>query len=218
MGINKFKGIILDFDGTLADSEPFYFRANRNAFREFGHEINEKEYYHHWSLLGEGSKGEVLRHNLKNVDLERLRNQSRRNYRNFVETENIPLFPGAAKLLLELPKHGYKVVIASNTLRELILPILNNAGFETIPVPVIGGDGLPSKPAPDIFLRACEFLNIAPKNCIVLEDTDKGVRAARAADIPFGVIFSVHYPEYCPDDAIRKFRDLHAFYKFLVER
>ena len=212
----KFKGIILDFDGTLADSEPFYFRANRDAFRLFNHEIDPAEYYRHWSLLGEGSQGEVERHGLGNIVIEQVRKMSRRNYRKMVETETINLFPGAVEVLTRLPDIGFNVVIASNTARDLILRILQNAGFTNIPVPIIGGDGLNPKPAPDIFLRALDVLKMNPDECLILEDTDKGVRAARAAGVPFGVIHSSLYPYFTPDDAVAKFVDLQAFIDFLV--
>lgn len=210
------KGIILDFDGTLADSEPTYYRANRDAFRLYGHEIDAAEYYHHWSLLGEGSIGEVERHGLVGIDLEQVRKVSRQNYLNLVQTEGIRLFDGVKLLLEDLAAHGYSVVIASNTRKDIILHILTDAGYTTIPVPVIGGDGLSPKPAPDIFLKACDFLQLEPQQCMVLEDTDKGVRAARSAGIPFGVIHSPLYPDFNPSDAVQKFQTLQAFYDFLT--
>ncbi|HPQ40041.1 MAG TPA: HAD family phosphatase [bacterium] len=211
-----YQGIILDFDGTLADSEPLYYEANRRAFLEFGHDIDEMEYYHHWSLLGEGSAGEIRRHGLTSVNPRRVRELSRRFYRELVARKPVPLLPGARELLVRLPASGLRPVIASNTDRALIESILDGNGLTGLPVPIIGGDGLPPKPAPDIFLRARAFLDLPEDRCIILEDTDKGVRAARAAGIPFAVIHSPLYPEYAPGDAIAKFPDLYAFTDFLL--
>lgn len=210
-----YQGIILDFDGTLADSEPLYYQANRRAFLEFGHAIDETEYYHHWSLLGEGSAGEIERHGLTAVDGDGVRSLSRKFYREQVNTCTVPLFPGAREVLTQLPANGFQTVIASNTDRVIIEKILEQNGFREIPVPVIGGDGLAPKPAPDIFLRAQSALKLPKSNCLILEDTDKGVRAARRAGIPFAVIHSRLYPDYSPGDAVAKFPDLHAFLTFL---
>ena len=210
-----FKGIILDFDGTLVDSEPFYFRANRDAFAAFGHKLNEQEYYHYWSLMGAGVHGEIKRHGLKGIDTDRLRTIGRKNYHHIVETEAIPLLPGARELLIDLPALGFHVIIASNTSEGLIRCILSRAGFQTDSVPIVGGDVFRPKPDPDLFLAAAQQTGLDKSQCLILEDTDKGVRAARAARIPFAVIHSPLYPDYFPEDAIAKFTDLNSFYRFL---
>ena len=212
----KLRGIILDFDGTLVDSEPWYFRANRDAFAAFGHKLDEQEYYHHWSLMGAGIHGEIERHGLEGIDTDRVRAVSRENYRHIVETETIPLMPYARELLTNLPALGFRVIIASNTSEDLIRSILSGAGFNAIPVPIVGGDAFRPKPDPAIFLAAAQQTGLDKRQCLILEDTDKGVRAARAAGIPFAVIHCPLYSEYSPEDAIAKFADLESFYRFLT--
>lgn len=214
--LKRYKGIIFDFDGTLVDSEPLYFRANQAAFQHYGHRIDEQEYYHHWSLLGAGIQGEINRHSLEGIDIDCVRAESRCIYRQLIESESAPLFPYAKEILTQLPALGFKTVIASNTSKDLILTILSRAGFPEPPVPIIGGDGLRPKPAPDIFVAACKQLQLAERHCLVLEDTDKGVRAARAAGVPFAVIRSAHYPDYSPVDAVGKFENLKSFFDFLA--
>lgn len=212
-----FKGIILDFDGTLVDTEPLYFRANREAFAHFGHTIDENEYYHYWSLMGSGIRGEIERYGLGEIDIEQLKSISRNCYKLLIESEPIALFPYARELLIALPKAGFQVLIASNTPQDLIQRILARAGFQAPPVPILGGDSFRSKPAPDIFLAAVDQTGLDKSHCLILEDTDKGVRAARAAGIPFAIIHSSLYPEYHPDDAVAKFPDLNEFFKFVTK-
>lgn len=211
-----YKGIILDFDGTLVDSEPFYFRANRDAFAVFGHTISEQEYYHHWSLMGFGIAGEIGRYKLEGIDRDLVRTLSRENYRRIVETEPIPLLPYARELLSRLPAIGFPAIIASNTPLDIIRCILKRAGFTYDPVPIIGGEGLRPKPEPDIFNAAVDRMGLEKKRCLVLEDTDKGVRAARAAGIPFAVVHCPLYPMFHPEDAVAKFDNLESFFRFLT--
>ncbi|MBN1297239.1 HAD family phosphatase [bacterium] len=209
-------GLILDFDGTLADSEPAYYQANRNAFRAFGHEIDEAEYYIHWSLHGEGAAGEIARYGLDIGDVCAVQTLSRKIYQEIVKKDGIRLLPFARELLERIPLIGCRTVIASNTSRDLIETILHDNGVNPIPVAIIGGDGIRPKPDPDIFIRAREHLALPASECLILEDTDKGVRAARASGIPFAVIHYRHYPDFHPPDAVAKFRDLLDFFSFIT--
>ncbi len=212
----RYCGVIFDFDGTLADTEPLYYRANRDAFKQFGHLINEDEYYHCWSLMGYGSKGEIERYSLHHIDPDKVKTLARDNYRRLVQEETPPLMPYAKEILTNLCQTGFKVVIASNTRRDLISHILRNTEFNDSRVHIIGGDMYAPKPAPDIFLAAVDYLGIDKRQCLILEDTDKGVRAARAAGIDFAVIHSPLYADFHPDDAIGKFSSLKSFYAFLT--
>ena len=51
------------------------------------------------------------------------------------------------------------------------------------------------KPAPDIFLLACEKVQILPERCLVLEDSVPGAKAAKAAGIPYIIVPDINYPE-----------------------
>lgn len=218
MHTHSYKGIIFDFDGTLADTEPLYYKANYDAFKLFGHHIDEHEYYHYWSLLGQGLQGEIDRYGLDSIDTGTVKSIAVDNYRRIVQSHPVLLFPHAKDLLTMLPAKGFRLVIASNTSQDLINRILTRSGIQTTTVHVVGGDTFKPKPAPDIFLAALHLLGVDRDRCLILEDTDKGVRAARAAGIPFAVVHSRLYPEYNPGDAVGKFPDLLAFYRFLTEK
>jgi len=77
MDLSTLNGILLDFDGTLVDSEPIHFKANAHAFKEAGHQIDESEYYLHWSLMGAGAAGEIQRYGLKGLDAEKLKKKGK---------------------------------------------------------------------------------------------------------------------------------------------
>ncbi len=213
------QGILLDFDGTLVDSEPLYYQANREAFRLYGHDILEEEYYYHWSLLGESAQGEVHRYQLTGVDLNRVKKVANDNFRQLIDEHPIPLLPGARSILIELPKRGYPTVIASNTPADHIQRILSRVGLTDIPVPIIGTEpGLRPKPFPDIFLKAVNWLGVKPAECLVIEDTVKGLRAAKSAGIPCIIVRYSRYPEISWEGAEAVISNLNELLTLLPDR
>jgi len=178
------QALIFDFDGVLCDSEPFWRDTYNEALRPYGIEVPEAEYFEFWSSKGDGLEGHIRRHGLRGLDCEAIEAAQRRAYRAACAAAAVPLFPEAPELLRRLtaPAAGRPLVIASNTDRALVEHLLRTGGA---PVPpVIGGDGLKPKPAPDIFLQAARHLGLAPGATLVVEDTEKGIRAARAGGFP----------------------------------
>lgn len=203
MELNNVRGVLLDFDGTLVDSEPIHFKANSRVFLEEGHVIDEEEYYRHWSLLGEGPVGEIARHGLKLTDIDDLRSRSRTIFMELLESEPVRLLPGAREVLEQLPGKGYQTVIASNTPEDLIHRMLSRAGIDSCPVPVIGArPGLRGKPHPDIFLAALDTLGLERTQCVIVEDTVKGLKSALAAEIPCLMVKYSHYPPFDTTGAV----------------
>jgi HAD superfamily hydrolase (TIGR01509 family) len=179
------KAVILDFDGLLADSEPFHYKAYNKVFKRYGHTLDKKEYWIEWTSKGKGIAGEIERHNLKlDVDQVELRKQKFEVYTQFCESGEIKLFPGAIDLVKKLASN-HKLAIASGSWATDIRHILRNAGaLELFPV-ILGKESAKrEKPFPDIFLNAAEKLGCSPAECFVLEDALKGLNAANEADIP----------------------------------
>ena len=179
------KAAILDFDGLLADSEPFHYKAYNEVFERYGHTLDKKEYWMEWTSKGKGIAGEIERHNLKlDVDPVELRKQKFEVYTQFCESGEIKLFPDAIDLVKKLASN-HKLAIASGSWATDIRHILRNAGaLELFPV-ILGKESAKrEKPFPDIFLNAAEKLGCSPVECFVLEDALKGLNAANDADIP----------------------------------
>jgi HAD superfamily hydrolase (TIGR01509 family) len=179
------KAAILDFDGLLADSEPFHYKAYNEVFERYGHTLDKKEYWMEWTSKGKGIAGEIERHNLKlDVDLVELRKQKFKVYTRFCESGEIKLFPDAIDLVKKLASN-HKLAIASGSWATDIRHILRNAGaLELFPI-ILGKESAKrEKPFPDIFLNAAEKLSCSPVECFVLEDALKGLNAANEAGIP----------------------------------
>ena len=183
------KAAILDFDGLLADSEPFHYKAYNEVFERYGHTLNKKEYWVEWTSKGKGIAGEIERHKLKlDVDPIEMRKQKFEVYTRFCESGEIKLFPDSITLIQQLSLQ-HKLAIASGSWATDIQHILRNAGaLDMVPV-ILGKESAKrEKPFPDIFLNAAKKLGCLPVECFVLEDALKGLNAANEVGMPCIII------------------------------
>jgi HAD superfamily hydrolase (TIGR01509 family) len=171
--------LLFDFDGVLADSEPIHRLAYNTVLAAWGHHVDADDYWLHWTSRGSGIEGEIERKGLGHIDPDDVKREKRGLFADYCAAGRIPLFPETPELLLRLIESStWDVVIASNTPSSLVNQILTLGGA-SVPVTIVGGEDLPPKPAPDIFLRAAEVMGVSPSESLVVEDAEKGTLAAR---------------------------------------
>ena len=94
----------------------------------------------------------------------------------------LPTKPGIRELLSYLQEQDIKVGLASSTAQHLVRDEIGTAGLLPYFQTLVCGDMVEhSKPAPDIFLKACEILNADPRRSIAIEDSFNGIRSAHCA-------------------------------------
>ena len=94
----------------------------------------------------------------------------------------LPMKPYIRELLEYLSEKSIRIGLASSTRRQVVEAQLRDAGILPYFDKLVCGDMVSrSKPAPDIFQRACEELSVAPENAIAIEDSYNGIRSAHAA-------------------------------------
>ena len=180
--MDRCEGVILDFDGLIADSEPFHYRAYNEVFERYGHSIDPEEYWVEFTSKGKGIHGEIERYNLKlDVTPEEMRQQKFELYSRFCQNGDIKLFPEARQFIQSL-QGKFKVAIASGSWAHDIRAILKNENAASLVETILGKKPpRPEKPAPDIFLDAARELGLPPERCMVVEDALKGLTAAHDA-------------------------------------
>jgi HAD superfamily hydrolase (TIGR01509 family) len=120
------------------------------------------------------------------------------------EREGMPMKAGVVSLLDYLREKCFTIALASSTLTETVRKQLGAAGLLGYFQAVIGGDMVKmSKPAPDIFLAACERVGAAPAETYIIEDSYNGVRAAHAAGAKVIMVPDI----VMPDDEMRSLAD-----------
>jgi beta-phosphoglucomutase-like phosphatase (HAD superfamily) len=194
------KALIFDVDGTRADTERDGHRVAFNAaFREAGLPWNWDVALYGRLLAVSGGK-ERIAHYARQVApdlaarpdfdafLRKLHTLKTGHYVRLVASGALPLRPGVANLIREARKTGVRLAIASTTSPENVSALLRASlahDAETWFEIIGAGDIVPAKkPAPDIYQWVLKQLNLPAVDCLVIEDSENGVRAACGAGIP----------------------------------
>lgn len=187
------QALIFDVDGTLAETErDGHRRAFNAAFREAGlpFEWDERTY---GELLKVTGGKERIRFFLDNCDMcpklsdhqiRALHKRKTELYTAWLETGDWVLRPGIARLIREARAEGLKLAIATTTTQDNVEALLKHVGLLDAFDMIGAGDIVPKKkPAPDIYLWVLKQLGINQKGAIAFEDSENGLKAARAAGL-----------------------------------
>ncbi|MET7622589.1 HAD family phosphatase [Streptomyces sp. NPDC005408] len=174
------QAVFLDMDGTLVDTEGFWWDAEVEVFADLGHELDEA-----WRDVVVGgpmtrSAGYLIEATGADITLAELTVLLNERFENRIG-RGVPLMPGAARLLAELARHNVPTALVSASHRRIIDRILASLGPQYFALSVAGDEVARTKPHPDPYLLAARGLGAEPARCAVIEDTATGVAAAEAA-------------------------------------
>jgi len=176
------QGILFDMDGVLIDSEHIICKAAVQLFHEKGVTVQPTDFL---PFVGTGEDrylGGVAEQ--YNIPLE-LEKDKKRLYDLYEEEagKGIPPLNGVLTFITSCRQKGLKMAVATSAdRRKMLINLkcigLSEADFDTT---VNGQDVEHKKPSPDIYLLASSKLNLAPANCLVIEDAVNGIEAGKAA-------------------------------------
>ena len=199
------RALLFDVDGTVADTERYGHRpAYNSAFRKLGLDWSWGPRLYRKLLSQPGGK-ERLRHYVDHYQPDLAHHATAyandpalwvagvhelksRYFQRYLRKGRIPLRPGVARLIREADAAGLHVALVSNASRASLRPVLRyGLGKELagrIDLVVSGEDVTRKKPAPDSYLLALSRLGLSADECVALEDSAMGLRAAVAAGVP----------------------------------
>lgn len=180
------KAVVFDMDGVIFDSESLYRKHYMISGREYGIEENLMH------ELCNKIAGATKEHNEKTMksylgqefDYMEFRTVTMNRMDNDIKENGLKLKPGVHEIFRHLKENGYLIGLATSTHQERAERNLKNAGIlEVFDNIVYGGMVANGKPAPDIYLKACEQLGVRPEEAIGVEDSINGVKASAAAGL-----------------------------------
>ena len=181
----KYSAVIFDMDGLLIDSEKIALAT----FQDQCDRLNlGKQLPLYLKILGtntaETKRLLSVSSDFQAVDVDSFMNDWMRHYQKITTTKAVPLMTGVQELLDHLAVQSIPMVVATSTDTELANSKLTACGIANQFKTIIGGDQINnSKPAPDIYLKAIEYLGVTADTALALEDSPNGVRAATAAGL-----------------------------------
>jgi HAD superfamily hydrolase (TIGR01509 family) len=176
------RGVLFDLDGTLADTERLQHEAYNRVLRRYGVEVGMEEYRRNWIAVEGGPEYACRTYGLP-ITAAELKARKAVEYRALIAAGVEPL-PGAREAVERL-RGSHRLAIATNTVRDEVAIVLGHLGLTgRLHALIAREDYAQPKPAPDAYLAAAAALALPPAACVVIEDTQRGVRAGLAAGMP----------------------------------
>lgn len=192
------KAVLLDVDGTLADTEEIHRKAFNSAFEEAGLDWRWSHALYHELLAVTGGK-ERIRFYLErdrpdyqlpqdgDAFIAQLHARKTHFYVDSLSSGQVPLRPGVERLMKQARDSGLRLAIVTTTTPDNVIALLDNSFQHAVrdwfDVIAAGGVVPKKKPAPDIYTYALSELGLSAEECIAVEDSENGLRSALAAGV-----------------------------------
>jgi beta-phosphoglucomutase family hydrolase len=177
------EAVIFDMDGVIINSEPLHYEANQQLFDKLGFSVPMDEYSNYIGISTEKMWEDLRDKYDLNENLDTLTDKHREHTHEFIRKNmNGNEIPGIRKILEELKDKNIKTAVASSSSKDLIETVLK--GFDLcqyFDILVSGEEVEKGKPNPDIFIYVAKKLKVNIKNCLVIEDSTNGIKAAKKA-------------------------------------
>ena len=179
------KTVIFDMDGVLVNSEPLHHEVSLVQFKNLNIEVTDDIFN---TFTGNSNK--MIYQKLKDRfqlpqeigDLISSKNSLFIDA--FDKKEDLHLMPGVKNLIIDLYKNGIQLIVASSSEMEIIDKVFERFDLNQYFTHKISGNDFPeSKPNPAIFLKAASYSKAPIDECIIIEDSANGIKAAKAAGI-----------------------------------
>ena len=177
--------VIFDMDGVIVDTEPVHRYAYFKQFAELNIDVTEEMYTSFTGLSTRNTFQMIKEIFILEHEVEDLIQRKRTIFNDAFDSKaDLELLEGVETLIKNLHKNGIQLILASSASKVTISRVFNRFKLHDFFTHLVSGEDFPqSKPHPAIFEHAAS-LSIAPiENCLIIEDSTNGVKAAKAAGI-----------------------------------
>ena len=194
----KIKAVLFDMDGVLIEAKDWHYEALNQALQLFGYEINRFEHLTSYDGLPTSMK-------LKKLTLEKgLPNQLHGFINEMKQQYTVSMIQNLCRprfnheyALSKLKSEGYRLAVGSNSIRMTIKMMMDYAKLtDYLEFMLSNQDVKNAKPDPEIYLTAMSKMGLSPSECLVVEDNENGIKAAKASGAHLLVVKTVDEVTY----------------------
>ncbi|SEP64474.1 HAD family hydrolase [Flavobacterium urocaniciphilum] len=177
--------VIFDMDGVIVDTEPVHHYAYYEHFKLLGIEVSPEMFA---TFTGNSTKNvfqKIKDHFGVEEEVEVLVNKKRSIFNDAFDTkEDLFLLEGVEDLIKNLHQNGIQLILASSASKVTIDRVFKRFNLHQYFSHIVSGEDFPqSKPNPAIFNEAVRLSTSPKENCIIIEDSTNGIKAAHAAEV-----------------------------------
>ncbi len=192
------KAIIFDMDGVLIEAKDWHYEALNRALELFGYSISRYDHLITYDGLPTRKKLEMLtmERGLPK-GLHQFINDMKQQYT--MEISQVKCKPTFCHeyALSKLKAEGYRLAVASNSIRQTVELLMDKSNLaQYIEFYLSNQDVKRGKPDPEIYINAINRLDLSPEECLIVEDNQNGIRAAKASGAHVMVVNNVEDVNY----------------------
>jgi beta-phosphoglucomutase len=187
------RAVLWDMDGTLIDSAEYHWLTWRDALAAEGRTLTYEEFASFFGQRNDAILRRILDGAIAPEEVARIGDAKEAAYREMVRRRGIEPLPGVRRWLERLRDAGWRQAVASSAPPANIEVLIDVLGVNDCFRAYVSAEEVPhGKPAPDVFLRAAEKLEVPVSRCVVVEDAPAGVEAGRRGGMRTIGVVSMH--------------------------
>ena len=179
----KIKAILFDMDGVLIEAKDWHYEALNRALNLFGMPISRSDHLTYFNGLPTAIKLEMLSADRGlPKQLHAFLNEMKQQYTiEMVHTQCYPNFIHELALF-NLKHRGYKLAVCSNSIRSTVELMMRRSSLDKyLDIVISNEDVVHGKPDPEIYIKAMTHFGLKPEECLIIEDNEHGIKAAKAS-------------------------------------
>lgn len=175
--------VIFDMDGVIVNSEPLHQECEREIFQDLDIVLSQEEHDRFLGVSGSDMWKQIIdRFDLKESVEHLIEIQNDCFIKKLESSKPLPIIKGVKTLIQSLSENQVVIMLASSSSQRLVSEVLRLSKLNNYFTYVISGSEVTnSKPSPDIFFKAAMAGGINPDKCVVIEDSENGITAAKRA-------------------------------------
>jgi beta-phosphoglucomutase family hydrolase len=175
------KAVLFDMDGVLAETENVHIEAEKQTMLKYGVQITEDELHRYTGTTAKQMFTQLIAKYKLDTTFKRIFNEKEKIMFKLLEMDTHPV-KGVIELLHKLKEKHVKLAVASSSHRRLVQYVLRKLEITKLFDSIITAEDVAhGKPNPEIFLKSAKMLKVKPAECLVVEDAEMGVEAAKGA-------------------------------------